>query len=377
MSHPHQYTVVPQPHDEPRSSSVAVSPSETPTCSILCAVVVSLIWLFFLFASPRPFYAALFTFVAVLPAYLVALFVLRNFNDHAVTKSFLFSQFVIGAVPLSFAVLAVEMIITLLLFLAIFSSDLNKIFNLLGTATASDQTHHLDRISLRHAAHAFNSSSTDDNSSSDLLTKQLTEMLPFWKLLLMALLTAFIVAALTEELGKWLISRRHKLVNALQSNLNNARSISCKGILSIACIGALGFATAEHALFSLGMSLSPTPPFPFAQLGTLIFRALLAFPVHVGTQCYVAVATAQTVLFREKSRVFSALVLAVALHGSFDATPLAIGLLYVKAGFPSWTMLLTPVVQVALTVLLLVLCRARYKALLERESMLSTCDASV
>ncbi|PXF42058.1 hypothetical protein BWQ96_08226 [Gracilariopsis chorda] len=376
MPQSHDYTAVPQPDEEPRTNSARVSTSDTPTCAIICAVAVSLIWLAFLLVSPRPFYAVLFTFVAILPAYLVALFVLRRFKDHAVSKSFLFSQFILGAVPLSFAVLIVETIIGLVIALTLFSSDMKKIKKLMAASVPSAQTH-FNRNDLFQTIHTFNASSTDDKSASDLLAQQVMEMLPLWKLLLMSILTAFVVAALTEELGKWLIARRYKLVNELEPNVDNARSISCKGILSVACMGALGFATAEHALFSMGMSLAPSSGFPLAQLTTLTFRALLAFPIHVGTQCYIAVATAQTFLFREPSRVLSALFLAVVFHGTFDATPFVLSLLYLKLGIPSWTMLLVPPVQVSLAVLLLVLCRGRYKALLEKEQMLSTSDAAV
>lgn len=98
-----------------------------------------------------------------------------------------------------------------------------------------------------------------------------------------------------------------------------------------------------------------------------LFRGAVALPVHVGTQLYVAVVAAQRYVFLDDVKVSTALFQAILFHGTFDAIAFISTFLVGTKRIPVWVGFLVPVADIIMVSLLLLVCRARYKALLERE----------
>lgn len=293
-------------------------------------------------SSPRPWYTLLFVSLAILPALPVARFILRNFQDPVIRKPFLLSQFLLGAFPLVILASPVEVISSGLLALAVFSSELGD---------ARDKLESLQ-------------TGEDD---PEALLNALKDIVPFWKILLYFLLVAFITAGMVEEVGKWLIARRYRILRDLQQE--GSPRMGCRGILASACAGALGFAMTENMLYVLGLARATPSGFSFGLVGLALLRGMLAYPVHVGTQFYVGVTAAQRDVLADRVSIGLALLVAVLFHGFFDAVAFTCMVLIGLKHIPEWVGGLVPVFDIVLVGFLLLLCRSRYKALLERERM--------
>ncbi|CAN8067492.1 unnamed protein product [Agarophyton chilense] len=370
----HTYTAPPSPDDIQRNQSLAPSSSRIPFFAWLCIGCIPFLWLFLVLNSPRPLYNIFFTLLSILPAILVGKFVLKVFADEAVSKSFLISQFLLGAFPLSVVVVIVETVWALVFGKILFSSEIVQFNEFLGLDSAIDGkppsgTGVNRMIREIHSTFASSGDSLGKSPDPDKILEYLREHVPLWKMIVFALFFAFIVAGLTEEVAKWTLARRYRVVNKMAENLEWDRRISCRGILSVACTGALGFATIENYGFVTGLASSPDSKFGLGLVAMALFRGLLAFPVHVGAQFYVAIAAAQSYIFREPIGVMKSLFIAVMFHGLFDAISFLMLLFVGVLGAPSWMNVFAPILQSCLTVLLVVLCRGRYKALLERERM--------
>ena len=141
-----------------------------------------------------------------------------------------------------------------------------------------------------------------------------------------------------------------------------------------AVYGALGFAAVENLGYTLGLAEKSTfsrSSFPIQLVAFSLLRDVLAYPLHIGTQFYVALAAAQRYLMNDGPSVFVSFIVGVLFHGLFDLVAF-IGLILVASKIiPAWLGSVVLVLQFGFVVLLVMLCRSRYKALIERENAMS------
>lgn len=290
--------------------------------------------------SPNPFYTLIFILVAVLPAFIWLRIIRRHFQDEAVPPYFLASQFLCATVPLTFIVFIVESLLSLIFFYIVLSKELHSLLEKAGEEPLS-----IDDLKL---------------------------LFPTWKLVLVALLSAYIIAGITEESAKWLLSRRYRAIDELDVNQDNGLKISIRGVLAIASVSALGFATFENIMYLLQWS-TPTKSggFPIIRAGLALLRDLFAFPLHIGTTFFIALVEARRHVLSDTLSLWSAFTTAVFFHGTFDASALVIAALVFKGVIPEWVEVIALVIQAFLVILLVILCRSRFQALIQREYALA------
>ncbi|CDF37555.1 unnamed protein product [Chondrus crispus] len=317
---------------------------------LLFLVLLFILRLFFaVFTTPDYGVGFLFVLISLLPAAVVGWFILSRFRDEIVGRPFLFLQFLIGAIPLILFIIPLELITTAAALIPI-------VFAIRG-----DLEEDLPKII--EAAEGGNSKAVQQ------LIQQLAQSIPLWAIILSLVLIAYVTAGTVEEVGKWLVARRYIGLECICGQ--DERKVGCRGIMASACMAALGFATIENIGYVSGMaraaSQNSSAELLFVFLG--LFRGLLAFPVHVGTQLYVAITASQRHIFMDDVSVPWALFHAILFHGTFDVLAFLSGALVTLRLWPAWIGLLVPVIDIIMVVLLLLVCRARYKALLERERM--------
>lgn len=336
----------PTGHESPNRRNLTILQSMHP-CLVVFIIFAFIFYLVSLIATPNPFFSLLFTVLALIPALYIAHFLRRHLHDDAVPNSFLISQFFLAAIPLSIAIIVVEVMMFGLLVVVFLRSSLDKLTDALENLHAND---------------------VSDEQAAQVL-QDLIKEIPLWKFVVLAICMAFVVAAITEETGKWIIARRYRAVNNLpENNEDSQRRIGVHGILAVASAAALGFATAENLLFVLGLSrYTSNSIFPFRRVGLTLLRDIMAFPVHVGATFYVALAAAQRSVFSDGMGVFSALLVAVFFHGSFDAVAIVASLLVALEKVQSWVEIAVIFVQLTLVCLLLLLCRNKFRAIMERD----------
>lgn len=194
------------------------------------------------------------------------------------------------------------------------------------------------------------------------------DMIPLWKLVVLVLLISFIIAGTIEELGKWLVARRYQKIDHDPANVQLGIQIGCNGILAIVSTGALGVATAENMLYVFAISTSNTvEQFPFQTLFYALLRTSLALPLHVALQFFVGLAAAHNHVFKEGASVTVSLLLAVLIHGTFDAIAFFSVLFNSIHLLPDIFAYFVPVLQFLIVLPVCLLCQARYKALTARE----------
>lgn len=244
----------------------------------------------------------------------------------------------------------VEWLLSALLGIAIFASDYDRV------AAALDEIQESD---------------LPDGDSTSVIIDALAKILPLWKVLLFFILTSFLVAGVVEELGKWIIARRYRKIEPERAADDDmvVPNIGCRGILASFCMTALGFAATENVFYMLGILQANRGSFSFGAAGLVLMRRLLAYPVHVGTTFYVGVAAARRHVFGDGISVGLALSVAIILHGVFDGVGFLALILVTLGKVPKWVGGGVPVFDLGLVGLLLLLCRGRYKALLEREKV--------
>lgn len=353
FSRPSTYTfddaIPPESSDHPQPSGDRFVFSG---CTYFLLFIAAAVLIAAVVTSPRPFYTLLFVILAFLPAVPVARFILRNFQDSAVSKSFLLTQFLLGAVPLIIVAGQVELVLTVIFAIMVFRSELAAAKQALSSIQGA--------------------TSSTDQDKADAALQALLKVTPLWKVLIFFLLVAFITAGLVEEAGKWFVARRYrKLDNAEDSS--SAR-IGCRGILASACASALGFAMTENVGYVLGIANANRTGFSFGLVGLALLRGILAYPVHVGTQFYVGVSAARWHVLGDRASVAWALFVAVLFHGTFDAVAFICMVLVGLKRIPEWVGAFVPVFDVVLVGFLLLLCRGRYTALLQRERVLMVTD---
>ena len=259
----------------------------------------------------------------------------RYFSDHTITPRCLLNQFFNGAIFLQLFILLARILVGAILYIA----------------------------SAYVWGYGFINKFSDE--------PDLSRPFPF---IFVAILTIFLACASVEEVGKWLLARRYKKLNHYFQNSQPSRSMSSRGIILYACFGALGVITSQTLfffLFCLNTSGVPAMFFPSYGLWGVLLFALLSIPVQISSQVYVAIAAAKTVVFHDPDCVMFALFVAVLFHGAFLTVAMIEGLvLWAGFQFPRNGALGAVVVQVVLVVSFLVLCRAKYNAVLERERVM-------
>lgn len=317
----------------------------------LLLILISVFIILAVILSPNPFYTLLFVILALVPAFPFARYINKNFRDSAVSRSFLVSQLLIGAIPLLIIVLQIEWILTAIIGYLMFRAEYERVEDA------------MDNIDIGETQ--------GDDDFTTMLIETMGKTFPVWKIVIFFILTAFFTAGLVEEIGKWVVANRFKRIEPEQPADADAvvPRIGCRGILASFCMTALGFAAAENVGFVLGVAQAYRSKFSFEAVGVVLLRGILAYPVHIGAQFYIGVSSAQRYVFKDPSRVWLAAVVAVLFHGMFDAVSLISLVLITLKKIPAWTGTIVPVFHFILIGLLLLLCRGRHKALLEREKI--------
>lgn len=331
-----------------------------------------------IFSGPRVLDTLLLFAIGLFPVFLILRFVhvhLRGNNDGNnepdVHWSFLFNQFVLAAIPGTFIIVVVEMTIFAGLIYAFLGKELIAILQ----------------------AYEESKNNTDVNSGDDdMSSENILASLPIWKLILVALGNAFIVAATVEEAVKWLFARRALTRHQhQQQDSHQSSSKSVYEILSSACVCGLGLAMVENNAYVLGLSTAKASG-TAALISTnksvflIALRDVLAFPVHVGATLSIAVTAATNIVNDQlhshsstdnddgvatppppKASVAKAWLTAVAYHGLFDGAAMVVAVLVAKKLLPSVMEGVVVALQAALVVAFSILLRARFRALIERE----------
>lgn len=331
-----------QPHTSNRSLNSG---------QICIAILFTAVLVWLIISSRHPLYTSISTVLAILPAGFIAKIIARQLHDDAVPNSFLFTQFILGSIVLSLGVLALEFTLTLVLIAIFFRKEAVALSNSLSDSTS-------------------NPSITPEQATAQLI--ELLKQIPIWKMIIAVLFVSLVIAALCEEASKWMLARRYRRVNHISDNVANERRISVRGILAVASTGALGFAAVENLGFVLGLATPKKGSFPFQLVALSLLRASLAFPLHIGAQFYIALAAAQRHLLGDGPSVFASFFIAITFHGLFDAVALAALLLVTAKVIPQWAAYFVTAVQAVFVLLLMMLCRSRYKALIEREFAVSS-----
>jgi RsiW-degrading membrane proteinase PrsW (M82 family) len=81
-----------------------------------------------------------------------------------------------------------------------------------------------------------------------------------------------LVAALTEEMAKYLVGRRFRRLDG--------KGIGCHGVIACVSSAALGLAATEHVMYSVGYISTNGI---LGGLFSSVLRAVIAIPLHVGT----------------------------------------------------------------------------------------------
>ena len=305
-----------------------------------------------------------FIALGTLPGIIVLLFILRKFYDPAVSRKSLFIQFLLGAIPLAVAIIIIQGVLSALIMFIFYSDRLMNEIDSDSAEAAEVQTAARFIASLlplvRH--HSVNTS----NGVSLFQTFRK----PLWKLILATLLIVFVTSSAVEEIGKWILARRYRNLNDKDDDLQSQTRIGCKGILAIISIGALGFAFFENVLYA-GL-ISTAEQDLLLRLGIVFLRGSIAFTLHVSTQFYVGVAAASQYVFRDHANIALSLFISILFHGTFNAFELITIPFATEADVPTYISFITLGLQIGSVCLLLLLCRGRYKALLDRERMVAT-----
>lgn len=318
-------------------------------CSSFLLLLLFLRLLVAILVTPNVLKGLLFAIIAILPTIVAGWLVLKHFRDEIVNRPFLLMQFLIGAIPLVILVIPVELIFAIVSAIPVLLSDANEI--------DGKQQEFLDVIKGGNEQKIME------------FYKTIAESIPLPTMILTLVLVAYLSAGLVEEVGKWLVARRFLSLECVCGN--DDKRIGARGILASACMAALGFATTENIAYVMAMAHVQTAGFPVFLILMGLFRGVIALPVHIGTQLYVAVSAAHRYVFLDETKVMGALFQAILFHGTFDAIAFVSTLLVGLGRIPMWVGFLVPVIDVVLVSFLLLICRARYKALLERERVAS------
>lgn len=359
MSNTNDYEAVPMDENinaplnaSRQTARLSATPSRSfNACSIIYLVLAAIFLVLILVLSSSPLTSAFFLFLALLPAVVCVYLIVKKLPDASLSPSFLVIQFFLGALPLVFLVFFAEYFTTFILIIALVapqSSELQPIFNALPQQEPGQKM---------------------SDEELQKLFQQIVNIIPKWKFFFALLFMAYVTAATIEEAGKWFAARRYRKIMIDQVIEARPPEIGYRAILASACMVATGFAATENIAYVVGGSIS-RGGVTWGNIGLALLRGVLAFPVHVGTQFYIATSAARYAIFHEQSKVFRAFLVAVLFHGTFDFVAFGIGALVGLGKIPDWFNALVVVFDIVLVLVLLRLCTNQFRILKSKESAL-------
>lgn len=296
--------------DAPASASLLPSsPADEPLtwpARVFAAIVAA--GGLFGFVTPSPFKYIVSYYLALFPCCVAFALIIYRLRDSAVSKSFLLGCVFISGVPIILLVSAMELGIMLVGILAILGDSANRLAQ-----------EYMQGIS--DLENATDSISPGDLSpeqkkalkvAADRVWQQIKDQIPLWKILAVIFLMAFLVAAFTEEMAKYLVGRRYRRYTRSDSDSR----IGVRGVISCFAASALGFAGSEHIMYATGY-VAQMAFFP--ALWSSVLRALLAFPLHVGTTFWIGTRAAQFAVLKQPVSFLLSISVAIFFHGTLDA----------------------------------------------------------
>lgn len=318
--------------DPPAGST---EPTQRPRAGVGAApYVISIIFLLLLYIlfSRSPLVSLVGAFVALVPAVISGVFVVRLATPE-LPKEFYIEQIFFGALPGFALALIAEVVLALIAGLTVFRPDIEKAAFVLR-----------DHPKMR------------PNELASAIAREIGA----WKVVVIALMTAFVLAAGVEETMKLVVGLRSKKLTA-----GGARDVGLSPHSVVVGVvgGALGLAMAEHFFYTVQM-FSRMKSLLAATLVSLL-RAVLAFPVHCGTAMIIGVALAKNMVLRTGAKVWPSFLLAVFIHGSFDAVAMVTTGLISSGVLPKspWFGFGIILGDILVAVVLMVYCRRIYKSL--------------
>jgi len=273
---------------------------------LFCAITFGTIVYF----SGDPVLYLLASGVACIPPFFVLGFILLQITDDSLSRSFIVEQlFVGGIIGYSIAFIA-EILLGFAASMVLFKDQLPIVL--------------------------------EEYSSEKLFN--IAQTVPEWKLILAPVVAAFIIAAGIEEFVKYNVGRRARSVGML----------SPQNFVGGVMLGALGLATTEHFIISVRAIAAEGWENIVPAMELSLFRALTAFPLHVGNGLLIGIAMAQ------RSNVFVALAIAVLFHGSFDFALMIVQVLLFLEKVPEYTQYGALAFNILLVCGLMWLCKRRY-----------------
>lgn len=304
------------------------------------------------FATPSPLTFIAAYYVSLIPSLLSYTLIIHHLPDPSITPSFLLTTMFISSVPLILLTSIIELLITFIAILTVLGGDatvfaeqyiagISNLTNVADGASPSPAGLSPDqREAMKSFAYAF--------------WRGVRDQIPLWKLLAILFLLAYLVAALTEEVAKYGVARRHRVIP----------SASVRGVVATFAASAVGFAGAEHVLYATGyvarMGL-------LSALSASVARAFIAFPLHVGTTFWIGTRAARYAVLKERVSFWKSIAVAVFFHGTLDAVAF-LGAAE-ESNWPALAWFVLPI-QAALVVALMTLGRRAFLKVVEEERII-------
>lgn len=327
------------PRSRSASSEPSVPQSQKPlTWSariFLVGIVLMLVTVDFLL---RTVGAIVATAVAVIPVFIGA-FIIVRLSDHTLPKSFLVEQMFWGAVP-GYMLAAILQVFALAVLLAsFFNSELREALKLVETVNPEAPNAHV--------------------MIEAMLKKQL-EALSLWKLLVFAVVAAFVIVAIHQGVTVVIGHRARELISGGVRDVE----LSAYSMAGAVAGGALGFAGFHQFVTTFNaVMLFFSRPVDISAASSSILSAVLELFVQVATGLLIGCAMARKFVVGQTMRVYRWYLLSVLLHGILYALFFVMGMLVVKNLLPTWVLFAVPIAQVFVFVVLGFVVRSSYKAL--------------
>lgn len=298
------------------SSPIPATVESVSVWSYILLAIFPIFAVLHILSSPAPWWLTTLKALSVLlPAGLILSLLLYRLTDAGVSKNFVIYQVFLAGFPLYILIAVVELIFTIIAFLLLFHNEVRRV------------------------------AQADKDAQRQVMAKIFAN-LPTWKLIAMAFIFAFLVAALCEEAGKFLLARRWRNTGY--------GDIGLKGIVAVSTAAGLGVATTEHFMATLASGLLSS-----------WFRAVLAFPIHCGTAFLMGVKMAEGALHNMAGvGVFTILLLPISFHGMFDFVALVIAPF---AKQHKALIALLPIIQVLIAVVLWVVAYRQYRNFVQKD----------
>lgn len=337
------------PAGPPSAASAAPLPTAEPLgfCAALFLALAAALPLAAAAGSARPAATAAAGYCALAPPAALFAAVAARLPDAAVSRPFLLRTAFIAAGPALLAVLVVEIPVAALGMFAVFGGTLAPLAQEYADGVA-DATAAVGAGASTAPADLSSAQKEALRAGIQRVWDRVRAEIPLWRAVAAVVLMAFVVAAGTEELAKYLVARRaHALRPA---------GIRARGVVSVAAAAALGLAGSEHVMYAMNFSAQfDSLPRALAE-GAL--RAAFAFPMHVGTTFWVGTRMARYAVLRDRRVGFAkSLAVPVLFHGALDA--FAFLAMAEEATLPLLTYLTYPF-NLVIIVVLLTMCRNEF-----------------